>query len=334
MPDERLPSSGCSPRAPSEGRADDTPEAIAQAARDLPRETEPLVELLPRARATSSGSTPTAPIDEVFAEIAGALEQAARRVIIRKSAARDRADGARRTGRRRDARAVGEHARAGRDDGRARRARRGVHPLAGRRPDLQGLPRLSRRRSARRRTRWSCTGSRARTRSPRATSSRSTSASRSTASSPTPRTRSRSARSRPRRSGCSTSCQAALAAGIEQARPGNRLSATSRHAVQRVTEEAGFSVVRSLVGHGVGRSMHEEPQIPNFGEPGRGPLLADGMTLAIEPMITAGGREVVLARRRLVDLDRRRLAGGPLRAHGRGHRRGPRILTRAAAVAT
>jgi methionyl aminopeptidase len=88
-------------------------------------------------------------------------------------------------------------------------------------------------------------------------------------------------------------CQAALAAGIEQARPGNRVGDISA-AVQRVTEEAGFSVVRSLVGHGVGRSMHEEPQIPNFGLPGRGPLLQEGMTLAIEPMINAGGPEIVL----------------------------------------
>jgi methionyl aminopeptidase len=88
-------------------------------------------------------------------------------------------------------------------------------------------------------------------------------------------------------------CQAALAAGIEQCRVGNRLSDIS-HAIQRVTEEHGFSVVRSLVGHGVGRSMHEEPQIPNFGEPGRGPLLSEGMTFAIEPMINAGGAEVVL----------------------------------------
>jgi methionyl aminopeptidase len=85
--------------------------------------------------------------------------------------------------------------------------------------------------------------------------------------------------------------QEALAAGIEQARPGNRLSDIS-HAVQTVTEEAGFSVVRSLVGHGVGRSYHEDPQIPNYGPPGRGPLLAEGMTLAIEPMINAGGPEV------------------------------------------
>jgi methionyl aminopeptidase len=88
-------------------------------------------------------------------------------------------------------------------------------------------------------------------------------------------------------------CQSALAAGIEQCRVGNRLSDIS-HAIQVVTEEQGFSVVRSLVGHGVGRSMHEEPQIPNYGQAGRGPQLAEGMTFAIEPMITAGGPEVVL----------------------------------------
>jgi methionyl aminopeptidase len=87
--------------------------------------------------------------------------------------------------------------------------------------------------------------------------------------------------------------QEALTAGIEQARPGNRLSDIS-YAVQTVTEEAGFSVVRQLVGHGVGRSYHEDPQIPNFGPPGRGPLLTEGMTLAIEPMINAGGPDVYL----------------------------------------
>jgi methionyl aminopeptidase len=86
-------------------------------------------------------------------------------------------------------------------------------------------------------------------------------------------------------------CQEALAAGIEQAQPGNRLSDIS-HAVQVVVEEGGFSVVRSLVGHGVGRSYHEDPQIPNYGAPGRGPLLQEGMTLAIEPMITAGAADV------------------------------------------
>jgi methionyl aminopeptidase len=85
----------------------------------------------------------------------------------------------------------------------------------------------------------------------------------------------------------------ALMAGIEQARSGNRVGDIS-HAVQEVVEGAGFAVVRSLVGHGVGRSYHEEPQIPNFGNPGRGPLLQSGMTLAIEPMITAGGPDVYL----------------------------------------
>ena len=85
----------------------------------------------------------------------------------------------------------------------------------------------------------------------------------------------------------------ALAAGIDQARANNRVGDIS-HAVQQVVEGAGFSVVRSLVGHGVGRSYHEEPQIPNFGEPGRGPQLQPGLTLAIEPMITAGGPDVYL----------------------------------------
>jgi methionyl aminopeptidase len=85
----------------------------------------------------------------------------------------------------------------------------------------------------------------------------------------------------------------ALAAGIAHARAGKRVGDIS-HAVQEVVEGAGFSVVRSLVGHGVGRSYHEEPQIPNFGNPGRGPQLQAGMTLAIEPMITAGGPDVYL----------------------------------------
>jgi methionyl aminopeptidase len=88
--------------------------------------------------------------------------------------------------------------------------------------------------------------------------------------------------------------QAALEAGMSEARPGNHVGDISA-AVQRTVEEAGFSVVKSLVGHGIGRSMHEEPQIPNWGEPGRGPLLAPGMTLAIEPMINAGSAEVFVA---------------------------------------
>jgi len=82
-------------------------------------------------------------------------------------------------------------------------------------------------------------------------------------------------------------CEQSLRAGIEECRSGNRLGDIS-HAVQEVVEAAGFSVVRALVGHGVGRSMHEEPQIPNYGPAGRGPKLAPGMVFAIEPMITAG----------------------------------------------
>jgi len=123
-------------------------------------------------------------------------------------------------------------------------------------------------------------------------------------------------------------CQAALASGIEQCRVGNRLSDIS-HAIQETTEENGFSVVRSLVGHGVGQAMHEEPQIPNFGEPGHGPLLEPGMTFAIEPMINAGGADVV------VHDDKWSIstADGSLSAHFE-HTvaitdEGPRILTRA-----
>ena len=88
--------------------------------------------------------------------------------------------------------------------------------------------------------------------------------------------------------------QEALAAGIAEARLGNRVGDIS-HAVQVVVEGAGFAVVRSLVGHGVGRQYHEDPHVPNFGEPGRGPRLSEGMTIAIEPMITAGSPDVWLA---------------------------------------
>jgi methionyl aminopeptidase len=78
-----------------------------------------------------------------------------------------------------------------------------------------------------------------------------------------------------------------LHAGVAQCRPGARMGDVSG-AIQQVVEEAGLSVVRSLVGHGVGRSMHEDPQVPNYGKPGRGPLLEAGMVLAVEPMVTAG----------------------------------------------
>jgi methionyl aminopeptidase len=88
-------------------------------------------------------------------------------------------------------------------------------------------------------------------------------------------------------------CKAALEAGIDKARVGNTIGDISK-AVQTVTEAAGFSVIRSLVGHGVGRSMHEDPQVPNFVSAYKGPELKEGMTIAIEPMITAGEAEVFI----------------------------------------
>lgn len=85
----------------------------------------------------------------------------------------------------------------------------------------------------------------------------------------------------------------ALARGIAEARPGNRLYDISA-AVQRHVEANGFSVVREFVGHGIGRSLHEDPQVPNFGEAGRGPRIQSGMVLAIEPMVNAGGSKTVV----------------------------------------
>lgn len=83
----------------------------------------------------------------------------------------------------------------------------------------------------------------------------------------------------------------ALEAGVSKARSGNRLSDVS-HAIETTAVDAGFSVVRDFVGHGIGRTMHEDPQIPNFGAPGRGPKLQVGMTLAIEPMVNMGVGDV------------------------------------------
>jgi methionyl aminopeptidase len=80
--------------------------------------------------------------------------------------------------------------------------------------------------------------------------------------------------------------------GIAQAKEGNRVGDIS-HAIQSYTESRGYGVVRELVGHGVGRNLHEKPEVPNFGQKGRGPRLAEGMVLAIEPMITLGRRSVV-----------------------------------------
>ena len=126
-------------------------------------------------------------------------------------------------------------------------------------------------------------------------------------------------------------CQEALAAGIEAARVGAVVGDISR-AVQTVTEDAGFSVVRSLVGHGVGRSYHEDPQVPNFVSSYPGPELREGMTIAIEPMITAGGPEV------FVHDDEWSIStvDGSLAAHFEHtvaiSKEGPRILTKSARV--
>ena len=82
-----------------------------------------------------------------------------------------------------------------------------------------------------------------------------------------------------------------LELAVEQCHAGRRLSDIS-HAVQRHVEGEGFAVVRAFVGHGIGRALHEDPQIPNFGDPGRGPVLRPGMVLAVEPMVTMGSWEV------------------------------------------
>jgi len=118
-----------------------------------------------------------------------------------------------------------------------------------------------------------------------------------------------------------------LEAGIAECREGRRLGDIS-HAVQEVVEAAGFSVVRSLVGHGVGKEMHEDPQIPNYGDPGRGPRLEEGMVFAIEPMVDAGAYEVVVAD----DGWAIHTADGSLSAHFEHTvavgKKGPQVLTR------
>jgi methionyl aminopeptidase len=119
----------------------------------------------------------------------------------------------------------------------------------------------------------------------------------------------------------------ALHEGIGQCRAGNRVGDIS-HAVQSYVEARGFSVVRSLVGHGVGREMHEDPQVPNFGPPGKGPRLTEGMVLAIEPMINAGGPDVEVG----ADTWSIYTEDGSLSAHFEHTvavtKDGPRILTR------
>ena len=122
--------------------------------------------------------------------------------------------------------------------------------------------------------------------------------------------------------------QECLAAGIAQARVGNHVGDIG-HAVQQVAEGAGYGVVRELVGHGIGARFHEEPQVPNYGSPKRGPRLLEGMTLAIEPMITMGNPTT----KTLADKWTVVTADGSLSAHFEhtvaitGN--GPRILTAA-----
>jgi methionyl aminopeptidase len=118
----------------------------------------------------------------------------------------------------------------------------------------------------------------------------------------------------------------ALSLGIEQARPGNRLFDISA-AIQEHVESHGYSVVREFVGHGIGRNLHEDPQVPNFGERGRGPRLQPGTVLAIEPMVNMGGSKTVV----LEDQWTAVTADGSLSAHCEHTiavlEEGPRILT-------
>lgn len=122
--------------------------------------------------------------------------------------------------------------------------------------------------------------------------------------------------------------QECLAAGIAEARVGNHVGDIG-HAVQRVAEGAGYGVVRELVGHGIGTRFHEEPQVPNYGAPRRGPRLLEGMTIAIEPMITLGSPTT----RTLPDKWTVVTADGSLSAHFEHTvaitSDGPRILTAA-----
>ncbi len=118
-----------------------------------------------------------------------------------------------------------------------------------------------------------------------------------------------------------------LARGIAEARPGNRLFDISS-AVQRHVESNGYSVVREFVGHGIGRSLHEDPQVPNFGERGRGPRIQSGMVLAIEPMVNMGGSKTVVQGDQWTAVT----ADGSLSAHFEHTiavlEEGPRILTK------
>ncbi len=123
--------------------------------------------------------------------------------------------------------------------------------------------------------------------------------------------------------------EAALAAGLAQVRAGNRLSDIS-HAVQTVAENAGYSVVTDFVGHGIGRNLHEDPQVPNFGEPGQGPRLKEGLVLAIEPMVNVGGHEVEVLSDRWTVVTRDKSLSAHFEHTIAITPDGPKVLTRAA----
>jgi methionyl aminopeptidase len=123
--------------------------------------------------------------------------------------------------------------------------------------------------------------------------------------------------------------EAALAAGLAQVRAGNRLSDIS-HAVQTVAEAAGYSVVTDFVGHGIGRNLHEDPQVPNFGKPGEGPRLKEGLVLAIEPMVNIGGHEVEVLSDRWTVVTRDKSLSAHFEHTIAITPDGPKVLTRAA----
>ncbi|MFQ5848117.1 MAG: type I methionyl aminopeptidase [Candidatus Methylomirabilales bacterium] len=120
--------------------------------------------------------------------------------------------------------------------------------------------------------------------------------------------------------------QEALHGGIAQAMPGHHLTDIS-HAIQRHVESHGYSVVRIFVGHGIGRALHEEPQIPNFGPPGHGPLLKPGMVLAIEPMVNAGTHEVAILEDRWTAVSQDRSLSAHFEHTVAITEKGPEILT-------
>ena len=218
---------------------------------------------------------------------------------------------------------IGEHIRPGVDDRRARRARRGVHPLAGRRPDLQGLPRLPGRD-------LHLAERHGRPRDPRPVRAR-------RRRHPLRRRRRHARRLRrrlrvhvPGRRDLARRRAAARglpggARGRDRAVPrratGSRTSRTRSR--RRPRRRASRSCAASSATASAGRCTRTRRSRTTASR-AAGPLLAAGMTFAIEPMINAGGPDIVRPRRRVVDLDRRRLAFGPFRAHRRGHRRAGR----------